>query len=76
MPVPGRHGLLQGTAFLPARVYSLSSANTGGVCARKVIDEHALNGSCREAEASTSTQGGEVRFGEGGFLEPEQGSVS
>lgn len=75
MPVPGRPGLLQGTDFLPARVYSLSSANTG-VCAGKVIDEHAVNGGSRGTEASMSTQGGEVQSGEGGILEPEQGSVS
>lgn len=62
--------------FLPARVYSRSSANTEGVCAQEVIDEHAINGGCREAEASTSSQGGKVRSRGGGFLEPELGSVS
>lgn len=56
--MPCRPGLSQGTALLPARVYSRSSANTG-VCAQEAIDEQAINGGCREAEASTSTQGGE-----------------
>ena len=62
--------------FLPARVSSRSSANTEGVCAQEATNEHAINGGCREAEASASTQGGEVRSRVGGFLEPEQGSVS